>query len=108
MDISFSSGETEVREGKTILQNPMRKPWDFRVSEDSLNSSTPNAFQYNNPEVVIFTLFGRTQNIDKVVVANLDTTDMLNPGHCEQVRQGLLLLSGEDSSYMVLTQGISK
>lgn len=39
MDISFSSGETEVREGQMILQTPVREPWDFKVSEDTPNAS---------------------------------------------------------------------
>lgn len=59
LDISCGSGQTELRDRKRILQTPMRKPWDFRLTP---NSRTLSDFQPHSLEVVIFILFGRTQN----------------------------------------------
>lgn len=41
MGIISSSGETEVKEGKVIVQILMRKPCEFKVSEDSLQTPAP-------------------------------------------------------------------
>lgn len=63
--------------------------WNL-LSEDPLQTLGPGAFQANSLKVVIFILFGTTQNVKKVAM-NLDTRGLLNSGHYCKERWKLLL-----------------
>ena len=84
----WQGGKLRSEKGKW-LQTPVRKPWDFRVSEDSLR--TPEPWMPSKP--IVWRWWNNTKS--KEVAMNLDTRGMPNPGHCQQGRWGLLLLSKE-------------